>query len=241
MSPLRRIIAERMTQSLRVSAHLTTVVEVDMTELRKRRAIVNAPTRAGAKRVGYLPFVAQAAVGALIDNPVVNASIADDARTVTYHDFEHLAVAVDTPRGLIVPVIHDASGLSLTEMADAIASLAARARDNTLRPKELRGGTFTITNTGSRGALFDTPIINQPQVAILGFGAVVDRPVVIGDPGGEPRIVVAPMAYLSMSYDHRLVDGADAARYLTDLRNRIESPDTGATASRTDAVTVRIE
>jgi 2-oxoglutarate dehydrogenase E2 component (dihydrolipoamide succinyltransferase) len=223
LSRLRKVIATRMVESLQVSAQLTTVVEVDVTAISRLRDRVKGQfeQREGVK-LSFLPFFAKAAIDALKTYPQVNASIDMDEGTVTYHDGEHLGVAVDTERGLLVPVIKDAGDLSIAGIARKIADLAARTRDNKVSPDELSGGTFTLTNTGSRGALFDTPIINQPQVAILGTGTVVKRPVVISDPNLGETIAVRQMVYLALTYDHRLVDGADAARFLTAIKNRLE-------------------
>jgi pyruvate dehydrogenase E2 component (dihydrolipoyllysine-residue acetyltransferase) len=223
LSRLRRVIAARMVESLQTSAQLTTVVEVDVTSISRLRDRVKSgfEQREGVK-LSFLPFFAKAAVDALKTYPQVNASIDTDAGEVTYHDAEHLGVAVDTERGLLVPVIKDAGDLSIAGLARKIADLAARTRENKVTPDELSGGTFTLTNTGSRGALFDTPIINQPQVAILGTGTVVKRPVVIDDPNLGETIAVRQMVYLALTYDHRLVDGADAARFLTAIKQRLE-------------------
>jgi pyruvate dehydrogenase E2 component (dihydrolipoamide acetyltransferase) len=223
MSRLRKVIAERMVESLQTSAQLTTVVEVDVTRIAVLRTRVKKQFEAteGVK-LSFLPFFAQAAVEALKQYPQVNASIDMAEGTVTYHDSEHLGIAVDTERGLLVPVIRDAGDLNLAGLARKIADLAERTRTNKVSPDDLSGGTFTLTNTGSRGALFDTPIINQPQVAILGTGAVVKRPVVVTDDTGSDSIAVRSMAYLALSYDHRLVDGADAARFLSTMKARLE-------------------
>jgi 2-oxoglutarate dehydrogenase E2 component (dihydrolipoamide succinyltransferase) len=223
MSRLRRVIAERMVESLQTSAQLTTVVEVDVTRIAalRNRAKRQFEAAEGVK-LSFLPFFAKAAVEALKQFPQVNASIDMDAGTVTYYDAEHLGIAVDTERGLLVPVIRDAGDLNIAGLARKIADLAERTRTNKVSPDDLSGGTFTLTNTGSRGALFDTPIINQPQVAILGTGAVVKRPVVITDDTGSDSIAVRSMAYLALSYDHRLVDGADAARFLSTMKTRLE-------------------
>src|SRR5207244_10325916 len=167
----------------------------------------------------------RAALDALREHPKVNAASDEAGTEITYHDAEHLGVAVDTDKGLYVPVIRDAGELPIPELARRIADVAARTRDNKIKPEEMTGGTFTITNTGSRGALFDTPIINQPQVAILGTGAVVKRPVAVTGPDGEDKVEIRPMAYLALSYDHRLVDGADAARFLATLKSRLEQGD----------------
>lgn len=224
MSRLRRVISERMVESLQVSAQLTTVVEVDVTKIASLRQRAKA---AFAEREGvslsFLPFFARATLEALRTYPRVNASINSDEKTITYHDAAHLGIAVDTERGLLVPVIRDAGDLTLTGLARRITDLAERTRTNKVSPDELSGGTFTLTNTGSRGALFDTPIINQPQVGILGTGAVVKRPVVITGPAGEDVIAIRSMVYFALTYDHRLVDGADAARFLTTIKNRLEA------------------
>ena len=223
MSRLRSVIAHRMVESLQISAQLTTVVEADVTKIARLRAAArdDFAAREGV-RLSFLPFFALATVEALKQHPKLNASIDPDAGTVTYHDAEHLVVAVETERGLLVPVIHHAGDLNLAGLARKIADLAARTRDNRISPDELSGGTFTLTNTGSRGALFDTPIINQPQVAILGTGVVVKRPVVVDDPNLGEVISVRSMVYLALTYDHRIVDGADAARFLTTTKERLE-------------------
>ena len=221
MSRLRKVIAARMVESLQVSAQLTTVIEVDVTKIARLRER-SKPTfeaREGVK-LSFLPFFAVAVCEALKQHPVLNSSVEGDQ--IIYHGAEHLGIAVDTERGLLVPVMHNAGDLNMGGVARKIADLAARTRDNKVTPDELGGGTFTLTNTGSRGALFDTPIINQPQVAILGLGAVVKRPMVVkGEDGGE-TIAIRSMVYLGLSYDHRVVDGADAARFLVTLKERLE-------------------
>jgi pyruvate dehydrogenase E2 component (dihydrolipoamide acetyltransferase) len=224
MSRLRAVIARRMVESLQVSAQLTTVVEADVTRIARLRDQAKADfvKREGVK-LSFLPFFAKAAIEALKAYPAVNSSIDQEAGTVTYHDTENLGIAVDTDRGLLVPVIHDAGDLSLGGLSRKIADLAERTRANKVTPDELGGGTFTLTNTGSRGALFDTPIINQPQVAILGTGSVVKRPVVVNDPDLGEVIAIRSMVYLALTYDHRIVDGADAARFLTAVRERLEA------------------
>ena len=224
LSRLRTVIAKRMVESLQVSAQLTTVVEVDVTRIAKLRDQVKADfaAREGVK-LSFLPFFAKAAIEALKAHPTVNSSLDMEAGTVTYHDAENLGVAVDTERGLLVPVIADAGDLSLAGIARKIADLAERTRTNKITPDELGGGTFTLTNTGSRGALFDTPIINQPQVAILGTGSVVKRAVVVQDADLGEVVAVRSMVYLALSYDHRIVDGADAARFLTTVKERLEA------------------
>ncbi len=222
MSRLRKVIAARMVESLHVSAQLTTVIEVDVTKIARLRdkAKSNFEAREGVK-LSFLPFFAVAVCEALKQHPVVNSSVEGDQ--ITYHAAEHLGIAVDTERGLLVPVIHDAGNFNMGGIARQIADLAARTRENKITPDELGGGTFTLTNTGSRGALFDTPIINQPQVAILGLGAIVKRPMVVpGEDGGE-TIAIRSMVYLALSYDHRVVDGADAARFLVTLKERLET------------------
>jgi 2-oxoglutarate dehydrogenase E2 component (dihydrolipoamide succinyltransferase) len=221
MSRPRQVIAQRMVESLHVSAQLTTVVEADVTAIARLRTAARPDfeAREGVK-LSFLPFFALAAVEALKVHPKLNAVI--DGDQVTYHDAEHLGIAVDTERGLMVPVIHSAGDLNIGGLARKISDLASRARSGKVAPDELAGGTFTLTNTGSRGALFDTPIINQPQVAILGTGTVVKRPVVVEDPALGEVIAVRSMVYLALTYDHRLVDGADAARFLTTVRNRLE-------------------
>jgi len=222
MSRLRRVIAERMVESLQTSAQLTTVVEVDVTRIAALRNRVKGDfeAREGVK-LSFLPFFCKAAVEALKVYPQINSSIDLQAGTITYHEAENLGIAVDTDRGLLVPVIRDAGDLNIAGIARRIADLAERTRTNKVAPDELSGGTFTVTNTGSRGALFDTPIINMPQVAILGTGSVVKRPVVISD-GGQDVIAIRSMVYLALSYDHRIVDGADAARFLSAVKARLE-------------------
>ena len=224
MSRMRQVIATRMVESLQTSAQLTTVVEVDVTTIARlrQRAKADFEAREGVK-LSFLPFFAVAGIEALKAQPVLNASVDMDAKTVTYHDAEHLGIAVDTDRGLLVPVIHDAGDLNLGGLARKIADLADRTRTNKVSPDELGGGTFTLTNTGSRGALFDTPIINQPQVGILGTGAVVKRPAVVGSPDFGDVVAIRSSVYLALSYDHRIVDGADAARFLVTMKDRLEA------------------
>jgi 2-oxoglutarate dehydrogenase E2 component (dihydrolipoamide succinyltransferase) len=223
MSRPRQVIAKRMVESLQTSAQLTTVVEADVTNIARLREQAKAAfqAREGVK-LTFLPFFAQATVEALKMHPVLNAVINSESQEVTYHAAEHLGVAVDTERGLMVPVIHSAGDLNIGGLARKISDLAARTRGGQVGPDELAGGTFTLTNTGSRGALFDTPIINQPQVGILGFGSVVKRAVVVDDPALGEVIAVRSMVYLALTYDHRLVDGADAARFLVTVKNRLE-------------------
>jgi pyruvate dehydrogenase E2 component (dihydrolipoamide acetyltransferase) len=221
MSRMRSVIAKRMVESLQISAQLTTVVEADITRLARLRdrAKRDFEAREGVK-LSFLPFFAQATVEALKAHPKVNASIDTDKGEVTYHGAEHLGIAVDTERGLLVPVIHDAGDLNIAGLARRIADLAERTRTNKITPDEMSGGTFTLSNTGSRGALFDTPIILQPQVGILGTGSVVKRAVVLAGEDGD-TIAVRSVIYLALSYDHRLVDGADAARFLNTVKQRL--------------------
>ncbi|WP_143342734.1 2-oxoglutarate dehydrogenase, E2 component, dihydrolipoamide succinyltransferase, partial [Crossiella equi] len=223
MTRPRQVIARRMVESLQTSAQLTTVVEVDVTKIARLRAKAKGAfeAREGVK-LSFLPFFAKAAVEALKQHPKLNASINAETNEVTYHGAEHLVIAVDTEKGLMVPVIHDAGDLNIAGLARKIADVADRTRRNKITPDELSGGTFTLTNTGSRGALFDTPIINQPQVGILGTGGVVKRAVVVTDDAGGDTIAIRSMVYLALSYDHRLVDGADAARFLTAVKHRLE-------------------
>ncbi|GAA1024366.1 hypothetical protein GCM10009556_102940 [Acrocarpospora pleiomorpha] len=222
MSRLRKVIAERMMDSLHTTAQLTTVVEVDVTRIAKLRQQAKSAfeAREGVK-LSFMPFFALAAVEALKVHPKLNAVINDETNEVTYHDVENLGIAVDTEKGLIVPVVKGAGDLNIAGLARKIADVAERTRTNKISPDDLAGGTFTLTNTGSRGALFDTPILNKPQVGMLGTGAVVKRPVVVDTPEGEV-IAVRSTVFLALTYDHRLVDGADAARFLTTIKRRLE-------------------
>jgi 2-oxoglutarate dehydrogenase E2 component (dihydrolipoamide succinyltransferase) len=223
LSRLRQIVAQRTRESLQGSAQLTQVVEVDVTRVAKlrTRAKSDFEHREGVK-LTFLPFFAKAVVEALKQHPKLNASIDEEAKQVTYHGAEHLGIAIDTERGLLNAVIHDAGDLNLAGLAHKIADLANRARTNKIEPTELSGGTFSLTNLGSNGALFDTPIIQQPQVGILGVGVVVKRPVVVSDEDNDETIAIRSMVYLSLTYDHRLVDGADAGRFLTTVKNRLQ-------------------
>ena len=224
MSRLRQVISERMVDSLQTSAQLTTVVEVDVTRVAALRARAkNEFLARNGTKLTFLPFFVAAATEALKAHPKINASI--DGKQVTYHDVEHVGIAVDTPRGLLVPVVKNAGDLNIPGLAKRINDLAARTRDNKVNPDELSGSTFTITNTGSGGALFDTPIINQPEVAILGLGAITKQPRIIKDADGGEVIAIRSVYYLALSYDHRLVDGADAARYLMTVKKRLEEGD----------------
>ncbi|OUZ09488.1 dihydrolipoamide acetyltransferase [Aeromicrobium sp. PE09-221] len=224
LSRLRKTIAKRLTESLEVSAQLTQVHEVDVTEVvRLRNQHKDAFGEREGVKLTFLPFFAKAAVEALKQYPQINASLDLEGGTITYPAGEHLGIAVDTERGLIVPVIKDAGDLSIAGLARKIADVADRTRTNKIAPDELSGGTFSLTNLGSNGALFDTPIINQPQSAILGVGAIVRRPVVMTDEHGNDSIAVRSMAYLALTYDHRIIDGADAGRFLTAVKQRLES------------------
>ncbi len=224
VSRLRKVIASRLVESLEISAQLTQVHEVDVTEVARLRARHKDAflEREGVK-LTYLPFFAKAAIEALKAYPKLNSALDLEAGTITYPAGEHLGIAVDTERGLIVPTIKDAGDLSIAGLARKIADSAERTRTNKISPDELSGATFSITNLGSNGALFDTPIINQPQVAILGVGAVVKRPVVVTDAHGSDSISVRSMAYLALTYDHRIIDGADAGRFLTAVKQRLEA------------------
>ena len=229
LSRLRKTIAARMTESLQVSAQLTATVEVDVTVItRIRQAAKDDFKKRNGASLSYLPFITKAAVEALQQFPKVNATIDTEAGTATYSDAEHIGIAVDTERGLLVPVIKNAGDLNVGGLARQIGELAGRTREGQLSPDDLTGGTFTITNYGSAGTLFDTPIINQPQVAILGTGALVKRPMVMTDKNLGETIAVRDMMYLSLTYDHRLVDGADAARFLSAVKHRLEEGDFGA-------------
>ena len=222
-SRIRQITAAKTKESLQISAQLTQVHEVDVTKVAQLRQRAKAAFR---EREGvnltFLPFFAKATVEALKQHPNVNASYNEETKEITYHGSINLGIAVDTERGLLSVVIHDAGELSLSGLAHRIADLAERARNNKVTPDELTGGTFTITNLGSNGALFDTPIIVQPQSGILGVGAVVRRPVVVTDAEGNDTIAIRSMAYLPLTYDHRLIDGADAGRFLTTIKQRLE-------------------
>jgi 2-oxoglutarate dehydrogenase E2 component (dihydrolipoamide succinyltransferase) len=221
MSRLRKVLAERAVASMVSSAQLTTVVEVDVTRIAEMRKSIQARfTAATGTKLNFMPFFFLACAEALRSHPKLNASI--EGETINYHPSENISFAVDTERGLLTPVIRDAASLSLAQIAQQIADLASRTRENKLKPDEMMGGTFTLTNTGSRGALFDTPVVFLPQVAILGTGVVQKRPVVITSSDGQESIAIRSMVYLALSYDHRLVDGADASRYLVDVKARLE-------------------
>jgi 2-oxoglutarate dehydrogenase E2 component (dihydrolipoamide succinyltransferase) len=221
MSRLRKVLAERAVASMVSSAQLTTVVEVDVTRIAEMRKSVQARfTAATGTKLNFMPFFFLASAEALRSHPKLNASI--EGENINYHPSENISFAVDTDRGLLTPVIRDAASLNLAQIAQQIADLASRTRENKLKPDEMMGGTFTLTNTGSRGALFDTPVVFLPQVAILGTGVVQKRPVVITQPDGQESIAIRSMVYLALSYDHRLIDGADASRYLVEVKARLE-------------------
>ena len=221
MSRLRKVLAERAVASMVSTAQLTTVVEVDVTKVAALRSRIQQQfVAATGGKLNFMPFFVLAAAEALRVHPKLNASV--DGENIVYHGTENISFAVDTEKGLLTPVIRDAATLNIAQIAKQIADLAARTRNNQLKPDELGGGTFTVTNTGSRGALFDTPVVFLPQVAILGTGVVTKRPVVVTDSNGQDSISIRHMVYLALSYDHRLVDGADASRFLVDVKSRLE-------------------
>ena len=222
MSRLRQTIARRMVESLQTAAQLTTVIEVDVTKVAALRArSKDAFLATHGTKLTFLPFFVKAATEALAYHPKLNATIND--KEVTYFDYEHVGIAVDTPRGLLVPVMKNAGEKDIPGIAASINDLAARTRDSKIGPDELSGSTFTVTNTGSGGALFDTPVLNMPETAIMGVGTIVKRPVVMKGADGADVIAIRSMVYLSLSYDHRLVDGADASRFLMDVKKRLEA------------------
>ena len=222
-SRIRQITANKTRESLQATAQLTQTHEVDMTTIVRLRGKAKADfAERESVNLTFLPFIARAVIDALKIHPNINASYNDNTKEITYYDAEHLGFAVDTDQGLLSPVIHNAGDLSLAGLARAIADIAARARSGNLKPDELSGGTFTITNIGSQGALFDTPILVPPQAAMLGTGAIVKRPRVVADAGGNESIGVRSICYLPLTYDHRLIDGADAGRFLTTVKHRLE-------------------
>lgn len=221
MSRLRKVLAERAVASMQQTAQLTTVVEVDVTRIAALRSRIQSQfVAATGGKLSFMPFFALAAAEALKAHPKLNASV--DGDNIVFHGQDNISFAVDTERGLLTPVIRDASSLTIAQLSMSIADLASRTRENKLKPDELAGGTFTLTNTGSRGALFDTPVVFLPQVAILGTGVVTKRPVVVAAADGTDTIAIRSMVYLALSYDHRIVDGADASRYLVDVKTRLE-------------------
>lgn len=221
MSRLRKVLAERAVASMQSSAQLTSVVEVDVTRIAQLRSKVQAAfvAKTGTK-LSFMPFFTLAAAEALAAHPKINSTV--EGENIVYHPSENISFAVDTERGLLTPVIRDASKLNLAQMAQQIADMAERTRNNQLKPDELSGGTFTVTNTGSRGALFDTPVVFLPQSAILGTGIVAKRPAVVLDADGNESIAIRSLVYLALSYDHRIIDGADASRYLMAVKARLE-------------------
>jgi 2-oxoglutarate dehydrogenase E2 component (dihydrolipoamide succinyltransferase) len=222
MSRLRKVLAERAVASMNSSAQLTTVVEVDVSKIADmRKAFQPTFLAATGTKLNFMPFFFLATAEALRSHPKLNASI--EGETINYHPTENISFAVDTERGLLTPVIRDAATLNLAQIAVQIADLASRTRENKLKPDEMMGGTFTLTNTGSRGALFDTPVVFLPQVAILGTGIVQRRPIAITTADGQESIAIRSMVYLALSYDHRLIDGADASRFLVDVKARLEA------------------
>lgn len=222
MSRLRKVLAERAVASMQQTAQLTTVVEVDVTRIANlRKRIQNEFVQKTGVKLTFMPFFTLAAAEALTAHPKINSSV--DGENIVYHPTENISFAVDTERGLLTPVIRNASSLSISQIAQQIADLADRTRNNQLKPDELSGGTFTLTNTGSRGALFDTPVVFLPQSAILGTGIVTKRPAVVTDAEGNESIAIRSLVYLALSYDHRTIDGADASRFLTDVKARLEA------------------
>jgi len=222
MSRLRKVLAERAVASMQASAQLTSVVEVDVTKVANLRQEVQAEfTKAAGTKLSFMPFFTLAAAEALAANPVINSTVEDT--NIVYHGTDNISFAVDTERGLLTPVIKAASTMSIAEMAKVIADMAERTRNNQLKPDELSGGTFTLTNTGSRGALFDTPVVFLPQSAILGTGVVTKRAAIVKDADGQDSISIRSMVYLALSYDHRIIDGADASRYLMQVKQRLEA------------------
>jgi 2-oxoglutarate dehydrogenase E2 component (dihydrolipoamide succinyltransferase) len=224
MSRLRKVLAERAVASMQSTAQLTTVVEVDVTEIANLRKQIQLQFQAATgSKLTFMPFFTLAAAEALKAHPKINSSV--DGESIVYHPSENIAFAVDTERGLLTPVIRDASSLTLAQIAKQISDLADRTRNNQLKPDELSGASFTLTNTGSRGALFDTPVVFLPQSAILGTGIVAKRPAVVVDARGNEAIAIRSLVYLALSYDHRIIDGADASRFLMDVKSRLEMAD----------------
>lgn len=222
MTRLRKVLAERAVASMQQSAQLTTVVEVDVTAIAQLRDRVKADFLAKTgNKLSFMPFFTLAAAEALRTHPKINSTV--EGENIVYHDGENISFAVDTERGLLTPVLRNTASMSISQLAAQIADMAERTRNNQLKPDELAGGTFTVTNTGSRGALFDTPVVFLPQSAILGTGIVTKRPAVVKDAAGNEAIAIRSMVYLALSYDHRIIDGADASRYLADVKARLEA------------------
>ncbi len=222
MTRLRKVLAERAVASMQQSAQLTTVVEVDVTAIAQLRDRVKADFLAKTgNKLSFMPFFTLAAAEALRAHPKINSTV--EGENIVYHDGENISFAVDTERGLLTPVLRNTASMTISQLAAQIADMAERTRNNQLKPDELAGGTFTVTNTGSRGALFDTPVVFLPQSAILGTGIVTKRPAVVKDAAGNEAIAIRSMVYLALSYDHRIIDGADASRYLADVKTRLEA------------------
>jgi len=222
MSRLRKVLAERAVASMQASAQLTSVVEVDVTKVANLRQSVQSDfTKAAGTKLSFMPFFTLAAAEALAANPVINSTVEDT--NIVYHGTDNISFAVDTERGLLTPVIKSASSMTIAQLSQVIADMAERTRNNQLKPDELSGGTFTLTNTGSRGAMFDTPVVFLPQSAILGTGVVTKRAAVVKDQDGQDSISIRSMVYLALSYDHRIIDGADASRYLMQVKQRLEA------------------
>ena len=229
LSRMRQTIAKHMMNSLASTAQLTTVVEVDVTRIANLRAHAkDAFERREGTKLTFLPFFVKAAVEALKAHPKINSRVNDETQEVTYFDHENVGIAVDSEKGLMVPVIKNCGDLTIAAIARKINELADKVRSGNISIDEMSGGTFSITNTGSRGALFDTPVVNYPEEAILGLGTIVRRPMVVKDSEGNDTIAVRSLCYLALSYDHRLIDGADAARYLSTVKNRLEEGDFAA-------------
>ena len=222
---IREITAAKMVEALQISAQLTHVQEVDMTaiwDMRKKnkQAFID---KHGAN-LSFLPFIVKATAEALVSHPNVNASYNPETKEMTYHSDVNIAIAVDTPKGLLTPVIHKAQDMTLPQIAQQIAELADKARNNKLKPNDLTGATFTVTNIGSEGAMLDTPILVPPQAGILGTAAIEKRPVVVNE-NGQDAIAIRQMCYLPFTYDHQVVDGADAGRFITTIKDRLQTAD----------------
>jgi 2-oxoglutarate dehydrogenase E2 component (dihydrolipoamide succinyltransferase) len=226
VSSLRQTIGRRMVDSLQSTAHAVATVEVDFTALTRLRASVKDEVRAREGiRLNYLPFIVIAVVDALRQHPKINATVDDATGTVMYANTENIGVEIDTVRGTLAPVVKDAGSLDVIGLARAIADLGTRTRAGQITPEDLSGGTFTITNYGAAGTLIDTPIINSPQAAILGVGAIVKRPMVVKDDNVGEVVAIRNMSYLTLSYDRRFVDTLDAARFLGLVKSRLEKGD----------------
>ena len=222
---IRQITASKMVEALQISAQLTHVQEIDMTAIANlRKANKQAFVDKHGSKLTFLPFFVKATVEALVSHPNVNASYNAETQEMTYHADVNVAIAVDTPKGLLTPVIKKAQDKALPEIAAEIVDLADRARNNKLKPNDLTGATFTVTNIGSEGALLDTPILVPPQAGILGTAVIEKRPVVVTE-DGQDAIAIRQMCYLPFTYDHQVVDGADAGRFITTIKDRLETAD----------------